>query len=82
MCVKQGGGPREGGWNYTHKYNIDMYLSFYRSCSGLIVTSYIKDDKNMRMFDRKLKNLFDQYKVFKKNLDLQFPLSDRQELNG
>ena len=34
------------------------------------------------MLDEQLENLFEQYKIFKKNLDLQFLLHERQELKG
>ena len=34
------------------------------------------------MLDEKLEDLIDQYKKFKKNLDLEFKLSRRPELRG
>ena len=34
------------------------------------------------MFDKKLEDLFKQYKTFKKNLDLNFEFSKRPELTG
>ena len=56
--------------------------SLHRSCSGLIVTSYSKDEKNIRKIDKQLENLFEQYKIFKKNLDLKFDGDIRPELKG
>ena len=56
----------------------------HRSCSGLIVTSYIKKEdvtRYSRKLDEQLENLFDQYKIFKKNLDLEFELS-AQRMKG
>ena len=64
-------------------YLIQTLLYFpFRSCSGLIVTSYSKDDKNFKMFEKQLRNLSEQYNIFKKNLDLNFDLCEREELKG
>ena len=61
------------------------YLFLHRSCSGFIVTSYSKKEdvsRYSRKLDQQLRNLLDQYKIFKKNLDLKFELSESQELTG
>ena len=34
------------------------------------------------MLDKQLENLFEQYKIFKKNLDLEFDGIENQELKG
>ena len=63
----------------------DMQIFLHRSCSGFIVTSYIKKEdvtKYRRKLDQELGNLLDQYKIFKKNLDLKFELSESRELTG
>ena len=57
----------------------------HRSCSGFIVTSYIKKEdvtRYRRKLDQQLGNILDQYKIFKKNLDLKFELSESRELTG
>ena len=65
---------------YT-KYTMCTFPST-RSCSGLTVISYSKDDRNIRKLDKRLEDLFEQYKIFKKNLDLNFELCERPELKG
>ena len=34
------------------------------------------------MLDKQLDNLFEQYKIFKKNVDLKFDKKERPELKG
>ena len=34
------------------------------------------------MLDKRLENILEQYKIFKKNLDLKFELSERPEFTG
>ena len=34
------------------------------------------------MFDKQLRNLLEQYNIFKKNVDLNFDLCEREELKG
>ena len=61
-------------------YNC-TYQSF-RSCSGFNVISYSKDNRNTRILEKNLKQLFEQYKIFKNNSDLKFDLCERPELKG
>ena len=48
----------------------------------------MKDDKNIRKIIKRLESLFEQYKIFKKNLDLKMDLKlkfdgiERPELKG
>ena len=59
-----------------------MFHPCIRSCSGAIVTSYSKDNRNTKMLDKRLENILEQYKIFKNNLDLKFELSERPEFTG
>ena len=53
-----------------------------RSCAGFNLKSYLKDDRNIKMLDERLEDLIEQYKKFKKNLELEFEMSRRPELTG
>ena len=53
-----------------------------RKCSGLIVTSYNKNDNKNRLFKKRLAKSLKQYKSFKKNPKLEFDFSDRPEVKG
>ena len=47
-------------------------MPLFRKCSGLVVTSYNKNDNKNRLFKKRLAKSLKQYKAFKKNPKLKF----------
>ena len=62
-----------------YKIQIRIFFLFYRSCSGLVVTSYNHFENAENLFE---KHVAKSYNAFKKNPKMEFDFDSRSEVES